>query len=571
MGIDMGALLYLQEFGLLTPEKNKMLDIGPQNVYHATSDNIKRFVANQGQSVSDEILEREADRLVYFSTPRPDERTTLLSEITDLTFIEYNSYDVCPGLKTDIIDLNHDSILEKDINYYDVVLNFGTTEHIFNQWNCFKIIHDAMRVGGAIYHRLPATGYLDHGYFSYTPLFFKDLAKANDYEIIDLFYTLAGMNEPLKLGFDIRDPDALLVPSFDKLTVFERRVPCFDAHAVLRKRRNGRFRSGLEVATAHAAVNQTIALRYATEDELRTRLVDLGAERDAIAVERDGARFRLEQLHEENERRIYERDAAIAERDRALAQLARITHERDDRLIECDVAIAERDEASAQLERTARERDERLAERDTVIAERDEAFTQLDRISQEKDERLTERDAVIAERDGAFAQLQHTARERDGRLTERDAAIAERDEALTQLRRTVRERDDRLTERDAVIAERDEALTQLDRITHERDERLRERDGRLTERDAMIAERDEALTRLERAAIERDELRKEVAERKATLALLHEELDTIRESLFRSNTRIEAIARSTSWRVTSPLRKVGGLMRGRNRLKQKNV
>jgi len=210
--------------------------------------------------------------LVYFSTPRSEERTTLLSEVTDLTSIEYNSFDVCPGLKTELLDLNFESVPEKYCEYYDVVLNVGTTEHVLNQWNCFEVIHDATRVGGAIYHQLPATGYLDHGYFTYTPLFFRDLATANDYEVIDIFFTLAGLNELLRLGIDVRAEAMLLVPNSDQLAVFDRRVPCFEVHVVMRKRRSGRFRCGLEIATAHASVNQAMALRYATEDEPRARL-----------------------------------------------------------------------------------------------------------------------------------------------------------------------------------------------------------------------------------------------------------------------------------------------------------
>src|SRR5205823_271847 len=97
-------------------------------------------------------------------------------EVTDLTSIEYNSFDVCPALKTEILDLNFESTPSKYHGYYDIVLNSGTTEHILNQWNCFEVMHDATRVGGVIYCQLPATGYLDHGYFTYTPLFFRDLA-----------------------------------------------------------------------------------------------------------------------------------------------------------------------------------------------------------------------------------------------------------------------------------------------------------------------------------------------------------------------------------------------------------
>lgn len=285
MGMNLNTMLFLQEFGVLTHEKNKILDIGPQNVYFATEEQIRRFVDFQGKSVGDETLEGEIKRLVYFSTPRPEERTTLFSEITDLTNIEYNSFDVCPGLKTELLDLNYESCPTRYKECYDVVLNFGTTEHIFNQFNCFEVIHDATKVDGIIYHQLPATGYLDHGYFTYTPVFFRDLAISNDYEILDTFFMPAGRNDPAELGIDVRDGSRISFPRSGAISVFDRRVPCYDVHVLIRKRRSGRFRCALEIATAHAAVDQAMTLRYAAEEELRDRLLAAAAERDALRVE----------------------------------------------------------------------------------------------------------------------------------------------------------------------------------------------------------------------------------------------------------------------------------------------
>ena len=69
------------------------------------------------------------------------------------------------------------------VGHYDVVFNFGTTEHIFNQWNCFEFMHDAAKVGRVCSHQLPASGYLDHGYYCYTPLFFREMAQANGYVV----------------------------------------------------------------------------------------------------------------------------------------------------------------------------------------------------------------------------------------------------------------------------------------------------------------------------------------------------------------------------------------------------
>lgn len=80
------------------------------------------------------------------------------------------------------IDLNSDSVPSDLRGRFDLVVNSGTTEHVANQANAFKVMHDlAAPAGGVNYHELPA-GAVDHGLISYTPNFFTLLQRQNDYE-----------------------------------------------------------------------------------------------------------------------------------------------------------------------------------------------------------------------------------------------------------------------------------------------------------------------------------------------------------------------------------------------------
>ena len=72
-------------------------------------------------------------------------------------------------------------------NKYNLVTNFGTTEHIFNQYQVFKTIHNLIKPNGLIMHFLPCQGAYNHGFYNYSPAFFFDLGKANNYEIIGLW------------------------------------------------------------------------------------------------------------------------------------------------------------------------------------------------------------------------------------------------------------------------------------------------------------------------------------------------------------------------------------------------
>jgi len=64
-----------------------------------------------------------------------------------------------------------------------LVTNIGTSEHVFDQAKIFQHAHDLCLVGGIMFHQLPFTPWINHGFFNYNPIFFQDLAAANDYKI----------------------------------------------------------------------------------------------------------------------------------------------------------------------------------------------------------------------------------------------------------------------------------------------------------------------------------------------------------------------------------------------------
>ena len=87
-------------------------------------------------------------------------------------------------------DLNSDSVPGKFRSHFDFVTNVGTTEHVFNQANCFNVMHDLTKVGGVMAHAVPFTGFENHGLYKYTMKFFTRIAKANDYECLDAWISM---------------------------------------------------------------------------------------------------------------------------------------------------------------------------------------------------------------------------------------------------------------------------------------------------------------------------------------------------------------------------------------------
>jgi uncharacterized coiled-coil DUF342 family protein len=172
-----------------------------------------------------------------------------------------------------------------------------------------------------------------------------------------------------------------------------------------------------------------------------------------------------------------------------------------------------------------------LGERDGLAADRDGLRGERDGLAADRDGLRGERDGLAAERDGLRAERDGLRAERDGLAVERDGLRAERDGLRV-------ERDGLHAERDGLRAERDSLRLERDGLCAERDSLRTERDGLRAARDGLRAERDGLRA-------ERDGLR---AERDSLAA----ERDRLADGL-------ASMLRSTSWRITAPIRALRNL------------
>src|SRR6266511_2933646 len=90
----------------------------------------------------------------------------------------YASIDIDGSPGSIPLDLNFDDIQQEARSAFALVTNFGTTEHIANQRNAFKVIHVLAELGGVMIRHLPAQGYMNHGLVNYNPKFFWMLARS---------------------------------------------------------------------------------------------------------------------------------------------------------------------------------------------------------------------------------------------------------------------------------------------------------------------------------------------------------------------------------------------------------
>jgi hypothetical protein len=264
MGCGMEFLKWLSNKGIV-PRRGRLLDIGESCLLGATADDIKSVARRHGCQLPSSKLDSLAETFAMRSNlmGHPTIQTLFLSELLELTDVEYVSFEVVVARKAHLFDLNQHELSKDRRGWFDVVFNFGTTEHLMNQYNAFKVMHEAVKPGGHMFHQVPSTGYINHGYFCYNALMFQELAQANGYELVDLWFygpssggnvlvnaaTYPGVKDGTKLQNN--------VAAFEKSD-----VPNALINVLYRKVHDTPFKVGLEVKTA---AGQLTAGAYTSE------------------------------------------------------------------------------------------------------------------------------------------------------------------------------------------------------------------------------------------------------------------------------------------------------------------
>lgn len=272
MAISLDNILLLDTLGIFQKEKLNIVDIGSSNLQWAKAEKLIPLIRKYNREIDDGKLESVARRLEAGSGYSPETgggNQAWAGEVFELCGMHYTAFDISEMYKVRLFDLNSQNVTRAECGSADVVLNFGTTEHVFNQLNAFTVIHDLCSKDGFIVHLLPCSGYCDHGFFQYTGRFFYELAGANEYEIIHSSYT-----EPME--FDLYASSKQYANIFHKLECYvdipSIMIPSYCQFLILKKIHDKPFSVSLETSTT---VNKDIAFNpienFATHATTRLR------------------------------------------------------------------------------------------------------------------------------------------------------------------------------------------------------------------------------------------------------------------------------------------------------------
>ena len=70
-----------------------------------------------------------------------------VGDVWQLCDLDYLSYDITEAPRSRVFDLNFHEVPLEDHERAALVTNIGTTEHVANQLNAFRTVHDLLKVG----------------------------------------------------------------------------------------------------------------------------------------------------------------------------------------------------------------------------------------------------------------------------------------------------------------------------------------------------------------------------------------------------------------------------------------
>ena len=274
MGITFTQIELMKQYGLFGNGKISVLDVGSSNLYSATARGVSDFLVSFGVPISSEVDEF-SQRLAsgsFYDPIKGGINGAFVGELLEKAGMKYHAIDIADGYATTIIDLNHEPTPTKFVGAFDLVLNFGTTEHLLNQYNAFGVVHDSTKVGGHIVHQLPCVGFSNHGFFTYTPRCMFDLAGYNQYELVEFWFGGPEGNN------DLFRPVSNNLSRFPKLSntlatrqngqagakVAELYLPDISLTVIYKKIKDRPFVGALDTSTSVGAVPSSVTSRYET-------------------------------------------------------------------------------------------------------------------------------------------------------------------------------------------------------------------------------------------------------------------------------------------------------------------
>ncbi|MBI5346627.1 MAG: hypothetical protein HZB76_05760 [Chlamydiae bacterium] len=181
MGLAKGAIKILMQEMKRKPFSGSILTLGRQDIfitYEVLQSIAKKFRVALQKLKTDEILlsSKEQYKKKNYIADSTLFKALGFSECKTLDISDYESADY-------IFDLNESRTPKILTTAFDVIIDGGTTEHVFNIPKVLQNIFNMLKFNGRIIHMSPMLNYVDHGFYMFSPRLFWDFYLTNKFEI----------------------------------------------------------------------------------------------------------------------------------------------------------------------------------------------------------------------------------------------------------------------------------------------------------------------------------------------------------------------------------------------------
>ncbi len=189
MGLTSSNLKFILRKSKKYKFSGPVLTFGNQDIYASESD-IREWAKE------DKIFLKKPRKILYStskSTPKINKEAT--EHIHASTFFEFiginsrNYYDI-DKFNFDKPKIIHDlqfPIYPKFHNFFNLIIDSGTLEHIFDVKSVMENIVKMTKPGGYVLQFIPAQNFLNHGFYQFSPTFFSDFYTNNGFEVVESY------------------------------------------------------------------------------------------------------------------------------------------------------------------------------------------------------------------------------------------------------------------------------------------------------------------------------------------------------------------------------------------------
>lgn len=183
MGIPRGTARLLLEETRRRPFSGSVLQLGRSSIY-LTEHELRRWAKKHGVEL------RDTGEVELSHDPRLAQQGCL-GDRTFFASLGFDRVEACDISDWEgaehIFDLN-EPVPDDLHGRFDAIVDPGSILQIFHQPNVLKNFHDLTKVGGRIIHAgVPSNNHVDLGFYMFSPTFFDDFYRANNYQVEYLY------------------------------------------------------------------------------------------------------------------------------------------------------------------------------------------------------------------------------------------------------------------------------------------------------------------------------------------------------------------------------------------------